>query len=65
MSNLAESLQDEIKRNYELKALYDSIPEGIFGSAMIQTDLDAAHQSIKDGDVVQMLVVYERLKSNE
>lgn len=67
MTSLGEELPIEIKRNQELKALYDGLPDGVgaFGSAMIQQDIDAGVKALADGDVVKMLAVYEKLKNNE
>ena len=63
--NLIEGLQAELKRNRELKALYDTIPTGGFGSAMIALDISNGEQSIALGDTVLMLKAYKALKDNE
>ena len=64
--SVGTAIQDEIKRNYELLALYKSIgPAGTFGAAMISADLDAAHAALKNNDVIEILQAYERLKDNK
>lgn len=65
MSTLAEDLPKEIKRNQELKVIYDGIPTGFFGSSMIQADIDEGVNALASGDVIRMLQVYEKLKNNE
>jgi len=65
MSSLAAALPEEIKRNQELKALYDGIPTGMFGSTMIQADINEGLDALASGDVVRMLQAYEKLKDNE
>jgi hypothetical protein len=65
MSNLAEELPLEIKRNQELKEIYRDIPTGFIGASMIQLDIDLAVKAIADGDVIAMLRAYETLKGNE
>lgn len=65
-NTVGEKIQDEIKRNYELLQAYRDIGhQGQFGAAMIQADLDAAHQALKDDDVVQILIAYDKLKGNK
>ena len=60
------AIQDEIKRNYQLLELYKSIgPAGTFGAAAISADLDEAHTALKNGDVIQILYAYTRLKDNK
>jgi hypothetical protein len=67
MTTLGEELPIEIKRNQELKSVYDGLPGGVgsFGSMMIQNDIDAAIKALADGDVIEMMKVYEKLKNNE
>lgn len=65
MSSLAEELPIEIKRNQELKSIYNGIPTGFIGASLIQLDIDAAVKSLADGDVIAMLQAYEKLKGNE
>ena len=63
--NLIEGIQSEQKRCRDLKALYDSIPTGGFGSIMIQDTLDRSDRAIASGDCVEMLKVYQELKKCE
>lgn len=65
MSSLGEEIQVEIKRNQELKKMYDDIPTGFIGSSLIQLDIDAAIKALAEGDVVKILQAYEKLKGNE
>jgi len=67
MSSVGIELQNEIKRNYELLAMYKSLSNGVggFGAAMIQGDLDFAHDALKEDDIVKILQAYVKLKGNE
>lgn len=65
MSSLAEELPIEIRRNQELKSIYDDIPTGFIGASLIQLDIDIAVKALADGDVIAMLQSYEKLKNNE
>lgn len=64
-TTLGEELPIEIKRNQELKKIYDDVPTGFIGASLIQLDIDAAVKALADGDVVAMLVAYDKLKGNE
>lgn len=46
---------------------YDELPGGVgrFGAMMIRADLDRATKALAEGDVVEMLRVYETLKECE
>ncbi len=64
--SLAVGLQDEIKRNYELKQDFLSIGEaGAFGAAQIQNDLDLAHRALQTGNLLMMCQAYEKLRKNK
>ena len=66
VENLAEGLQKELKRNRELAGMFKSIgPNGMFGAAMIEQDIQAADKAITEGDVVAMLRAFNKLKENE
>ena len=60
--NLMSGLLKEMNRCRELKAEYDMIPTGFFGSAIIQTSIKSAEKAIEENDVVKMLVAYDDLK---
>ncbi len=62
--SLMKSLLDEIERNRKLLDGYKKIPNGFIGASMIQIDLDRAKKSIETDNVVEMLVVYDKLKNN-
>lgn len=63
--NLAEGLASEIKRNQELLKMYEGIPTGFIGASMLKLDINRAIDVQASGDVVEMLVVFEKLKNNE
>jgi len=62
---VGEDIQVEIKRNQELLQLYKEIPTGLFGATMIQADIDSAIKALAEGDIIEILKAYERLKNNE
>lgn len=61
---LIDVLHEEIERNQDLVALYQTIPTGAFGATLIQADIDAAVDALASGDVVAMLRTYQALKEN-
>ena len=63
--NLMEGLLSELNRVREVKAMYDAIPQGKFGSMMIQQDIDRAEKAIKDNDVIEMVKAYKKLQGVE
>jgi len=63
--NLIEGLQEELKRNRELRAEYDKIPTGVLGARFIQADIATGEHAIATGDTVAMLKAYEALRNNE
>jgi len=63
--NLIEGLVKELKRNREILKLYEEIPTGAFGAAMIKQAIAAAEKSISDDDVVAMMRAYDDLKSTK
>lgn len=65
MSSVAEQIQVEIKRNQELKKIYDDVPAGFIGASLIQQDIDDAVKALAEGDVIAILRAYEKLKNNE
>lgn len=62
MENLMDDLLYEMNRAREVLTHYEAIPEGVFGAMMIKANIKAAENSIKEGDVVAMLVCYKDLK---
>lgn len=56
---LAEALPQEQARVRELLGVYSV---GIFGAAMLESELRLADQAAMSGDVVAMLRAYERLR---
>ena len=63
--NLMNGLFTEMNRAREIKKMYDEIPQGKFGSIMIQQTIDRAEKSIKDNDVIEMLSAYKELQDIE
>lgn len=63
--NLMQGLLDEIERCVEVKTFYDEIPQGKFGSIMIQQSISKAKESINNGDTVAMIAAYNELKEIE
>lgn len=63
MSNLGTALPAEMARvRDELLPIYDSIPMGFLAAGMMRRDLDRATKALAEGDVIEMLRVYEDLK---
>lgn len=60
--NLMDGLLQELNRAREIKKLYDEIPEGRFGSVMIQREISRTEAAIVSGDVVEMLSCYATLQ---
>jgi len=52
---LMDGLLEEIERCSKLKAMYDKIPSGAFGSLVIQQAIDNAKASVASGDIEQMI----------
>ena len=52
---LMDRLLSEIERCSKLKAAYDKIPAGAFGSMIIQQVIDNAKAAIASGDIGEML----------
>lgn len=63
---VGEGIQIELKRNRELLQAYRDIgPAGAFGYAMINADIDAAEKALAEGNVIDILQCYTKLKGNE
>lgn len=58
----ADAFQREQERVRELVKIYDEIPTGAFGAAMLRQALSRAEQAAMSGDVIAMLRSYEELK---
>lgn len=63
--NLIEGLQEELKRNRELLQLYEEIPSGQFGAAMIKLAINNAEKAMAEGDTVKMMQCYKELKESQ
>lgn len=66
IDTLADALPREMARvRDEVIPLYLSVPNGQFAVAMMRADLAAAAKAMMEGDVVQMLRIYQSLKETE
>jgi len=67
MTNLAEAIQQELSRNIDLLAEYSALPNGVgfLGVEMLKLRIKRATKALANGNVVEMLVVYEELKASE
>lgn len=63
--NLLQGLHEQMDRARELRAAYDEIEGGWFGSAAITGAIRAAERSIEDDDAVAMLTAYHALEALE
>lgn len=63
--NLIDGLNIELKRAKELLELYESIPTGGFGAAMIKQTINHAELSMQTGNTVEMVKAYQRLQNLE
>lgn len=63
--NLIEGIQSEQERVRELLTLYQEIPTGAFGAAMLTQAIKESEDALASGDVVRQLRAYEALKNCE
>jgi hypothetical protein len=64
--NLMDGLLDELNRNRELLKEYETIgPAGQFGALFIKQAIQRGEQSIREGNVINMLLAYEELKGTQ
>lgn len=63
--NLIDGMQREMNRCRELLKLYEQIPTGTFGAAVIKQGISKAEKAIADDSIVEMLKSYEALKGFE
>jgi len=63
--NLLDGLREELNRCRELLRIYEGIPAGQFGAAMIRKDIEEGEAAISSGDVVRMISSYKSLKDCE
>ena len=62
---LMGKLLSEIERCSKLKAAYDEIPSGIFGSLVIEQDINNAKAAIVSGDIEQMIKALKNCEGRE
>lgn len=63
--NLFDGLLEEIKRCESVLEVYKEIPQGVFGTMMIENAINDAKKAISDNDVVAMARSLEELKDIE
>ena len=63
--NIMDGLNIELKRAKELLEVYNSIPTGFFGSAIIQQTIEHAELSMQTGNTVEMMKAYKLLQNLE
>jgi len=54
-----KELLSEIEQSRKLKKMYEGLPLGNIGVAMIQRDIDAAEKAIVDNDIDAMTKAYK------
>lgn len=62
---LGEALPKEIERVQGIIALYKSCPGGIFAATLMEQDVKRAHKAMMEGDLPEMIAVYQELKEWE
>lgn len=67
MSSVGTEILVELKRNRELLAVYQGLPDGagFIGAQFITADIDTAEKALAENDVIAILQSYEKLKGNE
>lgn len=63
--NLVSGISREVERCVRLKAEYDKIPGGQFGSMMIQQTIDEAHHALAENNIAQMVTALKGLQECE
>ena len=63
--NLIDGLNIELKRAKELLEVYESIPTGGFGAAMIKQTIEDTESCMQTGNTVEMMKAYQRLQNLE
>lgn len=63
--NLIDGLNEQLDQARELLSVYESIPTGGFGAAVIKQTIEHAELSMCDGDTVEMLKAYNALERLE
>ena len=64
---LSEGLLSEMKRAKDLIAKYNELPDfkNSMKASSIKKDIEDAQKAISEGDIVQMLISFKRLKYND
>lgn len=65
--NLMDGIISEMNRVREIITQYKRLPGNVGGiaSSLMADDIKDAEQSIKDGNVIQMMICYSKLKEWE
>lgn len=63
LETLGTALPREIQRCHNLLASYKELgPVGMFGHVVISNGIALAHKAMMEGDIVEMMRAYNRLK---
>lgn len=62
MSSVGDEFPKELERARKLLAIYESIPEGLFGAAMIRMAIARAEAAQASGDVVAIVAAFQELR---
>ena len=62
-TSLGEEYQNQLARLNRAIGIYDSLPGGVgfFGSALIKDLVSRATKAMNDGDIVQMITLYDEM----
>lgn len=63
--NLVQGMLEELARARELLRLYEGIPTGVFGAAVIRAAIKDAEQSMAVQDLPDMIRAFEALEKLE
>lgn len=63
--NLIDGLNSELTRARELLKLYEGIPTGAFGVALIKTVIEHAELSMRTDNLPEMMKAYDALRKLE
>jgi hypothetical protein len=63
--SLIEGLHEQMNRARELRKMYEEIPTGAFGIAVIDATIKQAERSIESGNIGEMMATYNALEELE
>ena len=67
VNHLSEGLLSEMNKAKDLIAKYNELPdsENSIKASLIKKDIEDAQKAISEGNIVQMLISFKRLKYND